>query len=216
MSIQSISSSYQSQATSVMSDFQSFSKNAKALQSALSSGNQDQVTISEKALSASLAQLTSDFANNALTQSSSGSSSQSQNPMQALQNDLQTLQSALSSTSSSQTSSGQDTSASNTPVNTALNNVMNDLASVQSHGHPHHHHGSGGASSVSNASGSGQSEDPMQTLSSDLQKLQSTLTSGTQGQTATTAVNNVLNDIYKFTQGHSGNTNTSAAINISA
>ncbi len=215
MSIQSISSSYQTQMSSVRSDFQDFSKNAKALQGVLISGNQDQVTISGNALSASLAQLTSDFSNNATAQSSSGSSSQSQNPMQAFQNDLQTLQSALSSTSSSQTSDSQDTSSSNTPMNTALNNVLNDLSTMQSHGHHHHHHGSGGASSVSNASGSGQSQDPMQTLLSDLQNLKGTLTAGTQSQNATTALNNVLNDISKFTQGHSGSAN-STAINISA
>lgn len=211
MSIQSISSSYQTQMSSVRSDFQDFSKNAKALQGVLISGNQDQVTISENALSVSLAQIT----NEAPAQSSSGSSGQSQNPMQAFQNDLQTLQSALSSTSGSQTNSGQDTSSSNTPVGTALNNVLNDLSTMQSHGHHHHHHGSGGISSASSASSSTQSQDPMQTLLSDLQNLKGTLTAGTQSQNATTALNNVLNDISKFTQGHSGSAN-STAINISA
>jgi hypothetical protein len=215
MSIQSISSSYQTQMSSVRADFQDFSKNAKTLQSALSSGNQDQVTISEKALSASLAQLASDFSNNAPAQSSSGSSSQSQNTMQVFQNDLQALQSTLSSTSSSQTGSGQDTS-SNTPVSTALNNVLNDVSTMQSHGHHHHHHGSGGVSSGSSASSSSQSQDPMQTLLSDLQNLQSTLTAGTQSQNATTAVNAVLNDISKYTQRHSGSAVNSTAINISA
>jgi len=215
MSIQSISSSYQTQMSSVRSDFQDFSKNAKALQGVLISGNQDQVTISENALSVSLAQITNDFSNKAPAQSSSGSSSQSQNPMQAFQNDLQTLQSALSSTSGSQTNSGQDTSSSNTPVGTALNNVLNDLSTMQSHGHHHHHHGSGGISSASSASSSTQSQDPMQTLLSDLQNLKGTLTAGTQSQNATTALNNVLNDISKFTQGHSGSAN-STAINISA
>jgi hypothetical protein len=197
--------------SSVRSDFQDFSKNAKALQGVLISGNQDQVTISENALSVSLAQIT----NEAPAQSSSGSSGQSQNPMQAFQNDLQTLQSALSSTSGSQTNSGQDTSSSNTPVGTALNNVLNDLSTMQSHGHHHHHHGSGGISSASSASSSTQSQDPMQTLLSDLQNLKGTLTAGTQSQNATTALNNVLNDISKFTQGHSGSAN-STAINISA
>jgi len=215
MSIQSISSSYQTQMSSVRSDFQDFSKNAKALQGVLISGNQDQVTISENALSVSLAQITNDFSNKAPAQSSSGSSGQSQNPMQAFQNDLQTLQSALSSTSGSQTNSGQDTSSSNTPVGTALNNVLNDLSTMQSHGHHHHHHGSGGISSTSSASSSTQSQDPMQTLLSDLQNLKGTLTAGTQSQNATTALNNVLNDISKFTQGHSGSAN-STAINISA
>jgi hypothetical protein len=215
MSIQSISSSYQTQMSSVRSDFQDFSKNAKALQGVLISGNQDQVTISENALSVSLAQITNDFSNKAPAQSSSGSSGQSQNPMQAFQNDLQTLQSALSSTSGSQTNSGQDTSSSNTPVGTALNNVLNDLSTMQSHGHHHHHHGSGGISSASSASSSTQSQDPMQTLLSDLQNLKGTLTAGTQSQNATTALNNVLNDISKFTQGHSGSAN-STAINISA
>lgn len=215
MSIQSISSSYQTQMSSVRSDFQDFSKNAKALQGVLISGNQDQVTISENALSVSLAQITNDFSNKAPAQSSSGSSGQSQNPMQAFQNDLQTLQSALSSTSGSQTNSGQDTSSSNTPVGTALNNVLNDLSTMQSHGHHHHHHGSGGISSASSASSSTQSQDPMQTLLSDLQNLKGTLTAGTQSQNATTALNNILNDISKFTQGHSGSAN-STAINISA
>jgi hypothetical protein len=215
MSIQSISSSYQTQMSSVRSDFQDFSKNAKALQGVLISGNQDQVTISENALSVSLAQITNDFSNKAPAQSSSGSSGQAQNPMQAFQNDLQTLQSALSSTSGSQTNSGQDTSSSNTPVGTALNNVLNDLSTMQSHGHHHHHHGSGGISSASSASSSTQSQDPMQTLLSDLQNLKGTLTAGTQSQNATTALNNVLNDISKFTQGHSGSAN-STAINISA
>jgi hypothetical protein len=215
MSIQSISSSYQTQMSSVRSDFQDFSKNAKALQGVLISGNQDQVTISENALSVSLAQITNDFSNKAPAQSSSGSSGQAQNPMQAFQNDLQTLQSALSSTSGSQTNSGQDTSSSNTPVGTALNNVLNDLSTMQSHGHHHHHHGSGGISSTSSASSSTQSQDPMQTLLSDLQNLKGTLTAGTQSQNATTALNNVLNDISKFTQGHSGSAN-STAINISA
>ena len=215
MSIPSISSSYQTQMSSVRSDFQSFSKNAKTLQSALSSGNQDQVTISENALSASLAQLASDFSNNAPAQASSSGSGQSQNPMQAFQNDLQALQSVLSSSSSGQTSSSQDTSSSNTPVNTALNNVLNDLSTMQSHGHHHHHHGSGGVGSGSSASNS-QSQDPMQTLLSDLQNLQSNLTSGTQGQNATTAVSNVLNDISKFTQSHLAKANTISAINISA
>jgi hypothetical protein len=215
MSIQSISSSYQTQMSSVRSDFQDFSKNAKALQGVLISGNQDQVTISENALSVSLAQITNDFSNKAPAQSSSGSSGQSQNPMQAFQNDLQTLQSALSSTSGSQTNSGQDTSSSNTPVGTALNNVLNDLSTMQSHGHHHHHHGSGGISSTSSASSSTQSQDPMQTLLSDLQNLKGTLTAGTQSQNATTALNNILNDISKFTQGHSGKAN-STAINISA
>jgi hypothetical protein len=215
MSIQSISSSYQTQMSSVRSDFQDFSKNAKALQGVLISGNQDQVTISENALSVSLAQITNDFSNKAPAQSSSGSSGQAQNPMQAFQNDLQTLQSALSSTSGSQTNSGQDTSSSNTPVGTALNNVLNDLSTMQSHGHHHHHHGSGGISSTSSASSSTQSQDPMQTLLSDLQNLKGTLTAGTQSQNATTALNNILNDISKFTQGHSGSAN-STAINISA
>ena len=215
MSIQSISSSYQTQMSSVRSDFQDFSKNAKALQGVLISGNQDQVTISENALSVSLAQITNDFSNKAPAQSSSGSSGQAQNPMQAFQNDLQTLQSALSSTSGSQTNSGQDTSSSNTPVGTALNNVLNDLSTMQSHGHHHHHHGSGGISSASSASSSTQSQDPMQTLLSDLQNLKGTLTAGPQSQNATTALNNVLNDISKFTQGHSGSAN-STAINISA
>jgi hypothetical protein len=215
MSIQSISSSYQTQMSSVRSDFQDFSKNAKALQGVLISGNQDQVTISENALSVSLAQITNDFSNKAPAQSSSGSSGQAQNPMQAFQNDLQTLQSALSSTSGSQTNSGQDTSSSNTPVGTALNNVLNDLSTMQSHGHHHHHHGSGGISSASSASSSTQSQDPMQTLLSDLQNLKGTLTAGTQSQNATTALNNILNDISKFTQGHSGSAN-STAINISA
>lgn len=215
MSIQSISSSYQTQMSSVRSDFQDFSKNAKALQGVLISGNQDQVTISENALSVSLAQITNDFSNKAPAQSSSGSSGQSQNPMQAFQNDLQTLQSALSSTSGSQTNSGQDTSSSNTPVGTALNNVLNDLSTMQSHGHHHHHHGSGGISSASSASSITQSQDPMQTLLSDLQNLKDTLTAGTQSQNATTALNNVLNDISKFTQGLSGSAN-STAINISA
>jgi len=215
MSIQSISSSYQTQMSSVRSDFQDFSKNAKALQGVLISGNQDQVTISENALSVSLAQITNDFSNKAPAQSSSGSSGQAQNPMQAFQNDLQTLQSALSSTSGSQTNSGQDTSSSNTPVGTALNNVLNDLSTMQSHGHHHHHHGSGGISSTSSASSSTQSQDPMQTLLSDLQNLKGTLTAGTQSQNATTALNNILNDISKFTQGHSGKAN-STAINISA
>lgn len=215
MSIQSISSSYQTQMSSVRSDFQDFSKNAKALQGVLISGNQDQVTISENALSVSLAKITNDFSNKAPAQSSSGSSGQSQNPMQAFQNDLQTLQSALSSTSGSQTNSGQDTSSSNTPVGTALNNVLNDLSTMQSHGHHHHHHGSGGISSASSASSITQSQDPMQTLLSDLQNLKGTLTAGTQSQNATTALNNVLNDISKFTQGHSGSAN-STAINISA
>jgi hypothetical protein len=215
MSIQSISSSYQTQMSSVRSDFQDFSKNAKALQGVLISGNQDQVTISENALSVSLAQITNDFSNKAPAQSSSGSSGQAQNPMQAFQNDLQTLQSALSSTSGSQTNSGQDISSSNTPVSTALNNVLNDLSTMQSHGHHHHHHGSGGISSASSASSSTQSQDPMQTLLSDLQNLKGTLTAGTQSQNATTALNNILNDISKFTQGHSGSAN-STAINISA
>ena len=215
MSIQSISSSYQTQMSSVMSDFQNFSKSAKALQGVLSSGNQDQVTISEKALSASLAQLTNDFSSNAPAKSSSGSSGQSQNPMQAFQNDLQTLQSALSSTSGSQTNSGQVTSSTNTPVSTALNNVLNDLSTMQSHGHHHHHHGSGAVGSGSSASSSSQSQDPMQTLLSDLQTLKSNLTATTQSQNATTALNNIMNDISKFTQGHSGSAN-STAINISA
>jgi len=201
--------------SSVRSDFQDFSKNAKALQSVLSSGKQDQVTISQNALSASLAQLTNDLSNNAPVQSSSGSSGQSQNPMQAFQNDLQTLQSALSSTSGSQTNSGQGTSSSNKPVSTALNNVLNDLSTMQSHGHHHHHHGSGGVGSGSSVSSSSQSKDPMQTLLSDLQNLQSTLTAGKQSHNATTALNNVLNDISKFTQGDAGSAN-SAAINISA
>ncbi len=74
MSIPSISSCYQTQMSSVRSDFQNFSKNAKTLQSALSSGNQDQVTISENALSASLAQLASDFSKNAPSQASSSGS----------------------------------------------------------------------------------------------------------------------------------------------
>ena len=205
MSIQSISSSFQTQMGSVRSDFQSFAQNAKALQSALSSGNQDQVTISENALSASLTQIVSDISSNAPTQSSSGSSSLAQSPMQTFQNDLQALQSTLSSGSSSQGASQ------NTAMNTAVNNVLNDLSAMQSHGHHHHHHGSGGVGSGGSASSSSQSQDPMQTLLSDLQNLQSTFTSGTQDQNAATAVNAVLNDISKFTQRHSG-----SAINISA
>ena len=205
MSIQSISSSFQTQMGSVRSDFQSFAKNAKAFQSALSSGNQDQVTISENALSASLTQIVSDFSSNAPTQSSSGSSSLAQSPMQTFQNDLQALQSTLSSGSSSQGASQ------NTAMNTAVNNVLNDLSAMQSHGHHHHHHGSGGVGSGGSASSSSQSQDPMHTLLSDLQNLQSTLTSGTQDQNAATAANAVLNDISKFTQRQSG-----SAINISA
>jgi hypothetical protein len=101
-------------------------------------------------------------------------------------------------------------------MNTAVNTVLKDLSTMQSHGHHHHHHHSGGDISGTSASGDSQSQNPMQILLSDLQNLQSTLTSGTQGQNATTAVNNVLNDILKFTQKLSGKTNNSTAINISA
>ena len=91
MSIPSISSCYQTPMSSVRSDFQNFTRRKNASK-CLESGNQDQVTISENALSASLAQLTSDFSKNATSQASSSGSSQSQNPMQAFQNDLQALE----------------------------------------------------------------------------------------------------------------------------
>src|SRR5208283_1915557 len=155
MSIQPISSSGQTQNT-MSSDFQTFKTDATALQSALSSGNQDQVTLSESALSTALTQLTSDFSNNTQGQSSSGISSQTQNPMQALQNDLQTLQSALTSTSSS-----QGTSSSDSTLSTALSNVMNDLSAMKSHGH-HHHTSTDGDSSGNSAASSSQTQNPMQ------------------------------------------------------
>ena len=176
MSIDSINSNYYYQTqNSVKSDFRTFGSDATALQSALSSGNQDQVTLSENALSTALTQLMSDLpgGNSTQAQSSSTGSSQTQNPRQTLQSDLQTLQTALTSASGSSSTSSSDSSSS---LSTALNNVLNDLSTMQSQGHHHHHHSSDEDSSDNSSSGSGASQNLMQTLQTDLQTLQSALT----------------------------------------
>jgi hypothetical protein len=55
MSIQSVNNNNYQNQNSEKSDFQTFTADAKARQSALSSGDQDQVTLSESALSMSAA-----------------------------------------------------------------------------------------------------------------------------------------------------------------
>lgn len=64
MSIQSLDGNNQNK-NSALTDFQTFRKNVKDLQTALDSGDEDQVTLSENALSQSLNQLQSDSSNTA-------------------------------------------------------------------------------------------------------------------------------------------------------
>ena len=118
MTIQSVNSAYQTM-NSVRTDFRNFSTAANSLQSALSSGNQDQVTLSESALSQALGQLLSDAPT---AQGQSSGTGGKTDPMQAFQNDLQTLQSALSSTDGNQGASSSAT------LDTALSNVLNDIS----------------------------------------------------------------------------------------
>ncbi len=119
MSIQSIGSIQQTMGP-MRTDFQNFSAAAKNLQSALNSGNQDQVTLSESALQQALGPL---FINATNAQGQSSSASGNTDPMQAFLNDLQTLQSALTSANGTQSAS-----SSTSTMTTALNNVLNDLS----------------------------------------------------------------------------------------
>lgn len=173
MFIQSIGSSYYQAQNPVRSDFQTFKTDAKALQSALSSGNQDQVTLSESALSTALTNLLNDFSSNTKVQSSSAGSSPTQDLMQTFQNDLQNLES-------------QRVSSSGSTQETVLSEFSISMyTQVQS-----------------SPGSSDQTQDPMQTLLNDLQTLLSALSSTSNSQDASssdsplsTALNNVLNDL---------------------
>ncbi|MBF0506457.1 MAG: hypothetical protein HQL09_06450 [Nitrospirae bacterium] len=194
MAIDPISNSYPQPQNSVKSDFKTFTTDLQSLQSAMSSGNEDQVTLSESALSTALTRLESDFSNSTQEQSSSGDSGQTQNPLQTFQNDLKTLQSALSASSNS-----EDSSSSNSTLSTAVNNVMNDLSAMKSRHHHHHASGDGDSSNNSITGDSSQTRNPMQTFQSDLLTLQSELTStldtSSSDSTLFTALNNVVNDL---------------------
>ena len=98
MSIDAISSSYQAQSmSSIRSDFKNFKSDAKSLQNAISSGNQDQVSISENALAKSLSQVLGDMNGTSGAQSAAGTSgTQPSNPMQTFKADMQTLLNAVS------------------------------------------------------------------------------------------------------------------------
>src|SRR5208282_1570650 len=114
MTVQSVSNVYQSH-NSVRSDFTNLSTDVNALQSALSSGNQDQVTLSEGALTQQLSQVLSDISNTPQGQSAGSSNvvqSTGNSSMQNLVNDLQTLENALTSMNQTQgTSSTTATSS---------------------------------------------------------------------------------------------------------
>ena len=207
MNIQSISGVNQTM-NSMRTDFQNFSTAANNLQSALNSGNQDQITLSESGLSQALGLLMGDMTN---AQGQSSGTNGATSPIQQFQNDLQSLQSALTSVNGSQSSSSQDST-----LSTALNNVLSDLSSMRSH-HHHHHQSSG-----SGSSGNTQGQNPLQAFQSDLQALQSALSStdssqGTSsGSTLQWALTNVLNDISSLTQGWQTGADTGYTVNTLA
>lgn len=162
MTVQSIGSNYQNQNT-FMTDFKTFSTDVNNLQSALNSGNQDQVTLSEEALSTSLGKVLNEMSGTTQGQPA-GSSGMVQgngsSNMQNLKNDLQALQSALTSAASTQGASSQSSTSAQNPVKNALNQVESDLSSKKGHGRRHHgHHGGGGSSSGSSDTSSSDSAD---------------------------------------------------------
>jgi len=218
MSIDAISSSYQAQSiSSIRSDFKNFKLDAKSLQNAISSGNQDQVSISENALAKSLSQVVGDMNGTSGAQSAAGTSgTQPSNPMQTFKADMQTLLNAVSPSAGGQNATASPSTGSaaspGQSVNSALNTVMNDLSTMQGANHGHHHH-HGGGSSVSGS----QSQNPMQSLLNDLNGLQNSLssTSGTQSSDIATAASKVLNDISMFTKGQSAGNNSSSGVSLS-
>ncbi len=135
MTVQTISNNYQTQNT-MRADFKNFRTDLNTFQSALNSGDQDQVTLSESALSQAITQLQSDFSS--VTQGQpAGNGNQVRTAgnggnMQSFQNDLQTLQSALNPAAQTQGPSSQSS------VGNALNQVEGDLAGMKGHGHHHH------------------------------------------------------------------------------
>jgi len=116
MTIQSISGTYQAQ-SSMKADFRSLVQSMKAFKDAESSGNQDQVTLSQNAVMQAAAQVQTDISGTQKTQPANSNFSQ-------LQNDLQTLQTALNSTGQSQGSSSQNT------TDSAINKIAGDIAAL--------------------------------------------------------------------------------------
>lgn len=202
-SISGISNNYQTQNT-MQKDFQNFRTNLNSLQSALNSGNQDQVTLSETALSQAATELQSDFSG--VTQGQSAGNSNSvqstgNSNTQNFQNDLQTLQTALNSATSNQGTSSQNS------VGNALNQVESDLSSMKGHGHHHHHMGSG--SSSSDASGTSSSS---ATSSNGIMSQLLNMLDGNTSSTSSTSGGNSISSLASLLGASNGNTTNLASI----
>jgi hypothetical protein len=152
MSIQPINSINSSDPiqSPIRTDFQNFRKSFGALEDAMKSGNQDQVTLSENALQQAMTQFQTDLSSLQQVNATNPSQSQSQNSMNA---DYQNLLTALNSVQDATKSGNQDqiTKAQNT-LQQAMNQFQTDVSSVQQgqgHHHHHHHHPSNAANSSS-------------------------------------------------------------------
>ncbi len=155
MTIQSIGGISQTQ-NSMRADFRNLAQSMKAVQNAENSGNQDQVTLSQNALTQAAAVVQNDML--AVTKGqSAGNSGQIQTSVsgktQNLQNDLQALQTALNSTS-------QNQGGSNT-VDNAMSKVASDVSALHK-GHGSHHR----IGNMMNASNPGNSANTNDTISS--------------------------------------------------
>ncbi|MDA8388573.1 MAG: hypothetical protein M0Z58_07940 [Nitrospiraceae bacterium] len=213
MNIQSIGGMNQN-VNSVRTDFRNFSSAAGNLQGALNSGNQDQITLSETALSKALGQMLGDAPGNAQTQSAGGGSGGQSNPMQTLQTDLQALRNALNSASSSGTSSSTSSSA-NSTLSDALEKIESDLSDMKSHAHHKRPHMLMQDASSASAAGGSQAGASMAGFQNDLNVLENALNAATGSQgaadaasnsnskTLAAALNQVLSDMSYFAQGQS-------------
>jgi len=147
MSIQPINSSDPIQSP-VRTDFQNFRKSFRALDDAMKSGNQDQVTLSENALQQAMTLFQTDLSSLQQVNATNPSQSQNQNSMNA---DYQNLLTALNSVQDATKSGNQDqiTKAQNA-LQQAMNQFQTDVPSLQkSQGHHHHHHHQGNAANSS-------------------------------------------------------------------
>jgi len=147
MAIQAINSSDPIQSP-IRTDFQNFRKSFRALENAMKSGNQDQVTLSENALQQAMTQFQTDLSSLQQVNTTNQSQSQSQNSLNA---DYQNLLTALNSVQDATKSGNQDqiTTAQNA-LQQAMTQFQSDLSSLQKgqgqngsggpEGHHHHHH----------------------------------------------------------------------------
>jgi hypothetical protein len=132
----------------IRTDFQNFRKSFRALEDAMKSGNQDQVTLSENALQQAMPQFQTDLSSLQQVNATNSSQSQSQNSINA---DYQNLLTALNSVQDATKSGNQDQiTKAQDALQQAMNQFQTDVPSLQQgQGHHHHHHQGNAANSSS-------------------------------------------------------------------